>query len=426
MSRLEPSTASSRIGSIDALRGIALSGIFFVHMIERYLASMPVRGAYGDNSGALNGIIGGIVDALLRSKFFAIFSILFGLSFFIIFSAADRKGVDFRTRFLWRTAILFAVGYAHSLFFRGDILTIYAILAIPLMLLYRAGNRTLLAIAVAFALGLPKYVLFYFLHGQTLIAGAGIDPDTALNTAYYAAVTQGSLLDVFRSNAWDGHLWYLNIQFDIFGRGYQTFCYFLIGMWLGRLGLFERLEEYIPRVRRAFYISLALALPLMVSTFYFAMQLFSDGFVLDSWSKVFTFAGMNLADTAFTIAILCGFLMAYRTVRGQRLLDVLAPYGRMALSNYLLQSLVGTFLFYHWGLGLMQHFDHTQVAGLAIVFIVVQIVLSTLWLRRFNYGPFEWLWRSATYLRAQPMRKGSAAAIAAARNLETLPENQAR
>ncbi|QBA64204.1 hypothetical protein [Muriicola soli] len=138
-----------RIDIIDALRGISLAGIVIVHMVENYLASLPPEGAMeAAHQGTFDYVIDGIILLLLRGKFFALFSFLFGLSFFIQMKNADLKGRDYQLRFLWRLALLLLLGYFHSLFYRGDILTIYALLGVFLVPFYRLKKQWILGFSV--------------------------------------------------------------------------------------------------------------------------------------------------------------------------------------------------------------------------------------------------------------------------------------
>jgi uncharacterized protein len=139
---------SSRIEIIDALRGLALAGIFICHMTENYIGSMsPQSFNESVHVGIIDDIIDGLIVFFLRGKFIALFSFLFGLSFFIQMDNGVKKGVQFGGRFLWRLIILLAVGYIHSLFYRGDILTIYAVLGMFLIPFYSINNKWILGIA---------------------------------------------------------------------------------------------------------------------------------------------------------------------------------------------------------------------------------------------------------------------------------------
>ncbi|MGB5646574.1 MAG: hypothetical protein WBM55_05595, partial [Muriicola sp.] len=135
---------TSRMDIVDALRGFSLAGIVIVHMVENYIgAPFPEGTMEATHQGPLDYVVDGFILLFLRGKFFALFSFLFGLSFFIQMDKARRGGMDFRMRFLWRLMILLAIGFAHSLFYRGDILTIYALLGVLLIPCYKLKDRWL-------------------------------------------------------------------------------------------------------------------------------------------------------------------------------------------------------------------------------------------------------------------------------------------
>ncbi|MEO0526488.1 MAG: DUF418 domain-containing protein, partial [Bacteroidota bacterium] len=134
-----------RIEIIDALRGFSLAGIVIVHMVENYVgAPTPEHVMDATRAGIADYIVDGFIAVFLRGKFFALFSFLFGLSFFIQINNAEKQGNRFAGRFLWRLLILFGIGYLHHLFYRGDILTIYAVLGIFLIPFHRIGNKWIL------------------------------------------------------------------------------------------------------------------------------------------------------------------------------------------------------------------------------------------------------------------------------------------
>ena len=119
---------------------------------------------------------------------------------------------------------------------------------------------------------------------------------------------------------------------------------------------------------------------------------------------MFAMHTMDLANIGMTAFILAAFLSIYRGKNGYRL-NVLAPYGRTALTNYVFQSVLGTFIFYGWGLGLLTELRNIYTFLLAIVVLTIQIIISKWWMRKFYYGPFEWLWRSLTWWKWMPMLK---------------------
>ena len=178
--------AKKRIEIIDALRGFSLAGIVIVHMVENYIAAPTPEGALdATHTGVLDYVVDGFIMILLRGKFFALFSFLFGLSFFIQMDSAHQKGEDFRWRFLWRLLLLFAIGYLHHLFYRGDILTIYALLGVFLVPFYKVRNPLILGTAAVLFLGLGRYVIFMITGGDNLFVSGGFDPNSPEIVTYF-------------------------------------------------------------------------------------------------------------------------------------------------------------------------------------------------------------------------------------------------
>ena len=396
---------SGRIQSIDAFRGFALAGIAVAHMVEQYYGALPPEGLFaGVNASLLDQVAGAFMDILVRGKFFALFSFLFGVSFFIQMDNAAQKGVNFRVRFLWRLALLFAIGYAHALFYRGDILTIYATIGVLLVLFFNVRTSICLGIAAAIFLGLPRYLLFAMYGGEPVIPGGAEDPTLPFNVAYTNALLHGSAYDVFAANAWDGLLSKAEFQVNVFGRAYQTFAYFLVGMCVGRLQLFRDPERFRPALKRLLRYSLLATIVFFVAVGYLFMSA-PEGGEFNNWHMMFALTAMDLWNLALATVYLAAFLLIFVRPTGGRVLGKLAPYGRTALTNYVLQTLIGTAILYNFGLGLIGTLSNADMFGLAIVLITIQVALSTLWLRHFRYGPLEWLWRSGTWLKWQPLRR---------------------
>jgi uncharacterized protein len=398
---------AERLHIIDAFRGFALMGIVLVHMVEQYLAAAPSQELRSVMvQGPLDGIIDFLLQLLVRGKFFAMFSFLFGLSFFIQMDRAASRGVNYQGRFLWRISLLLLIGYVHSLFYRGDILTIYAMLAFLLVPFYRASNRTLLVVSCLLLAGAGRYLVFALYGGETIIPlGAG-EPHLPHNIAYFGAVTSGSLVDVFSANAVLGHLAKLEYQLNINGRFYLTFAFFLLGLWVGRIRLFERLDEWHGAVKKTLKWGIGLTLVFFVMIILlFGAASGGTGQIekMDTWLLMFAMTSIDLFNFSLAVVMLCAFVLIYRRERGGQILGKLTPYGRMALTNYIAQTLIGTFLLFNYGLGFIGDVSNSQVFFMAVLIISVQVWLSAVWLRYFRYGPIEWLWRSGTWLSWQPM-----------------------
>ncbi len=202
-----PPPVKNRIISIDALRGFALAGVALVHMVEQYIAGPHPEGFMEGVNGIPDQIIQGIIGIFFTGKFFALFSILFGLSFSIQMESAQNKGQKFSGRFIWRAALLFIIGYIHQLFYRGDILTIYAVLAPFIIPFYRVSSKWLLITAGLIFLGIPRFIAFA-VFGAESVTGVHpmMDNNHELVRNYMDTIANGSLSEVFYLNATYGML----------------------------------------------------------------------------------------------------------------------------------------------------------------------------------------------------------------------------
>lgn len=396
---------NKRITIIDALRGFALAGIVICHVVENYIAG-PTPQAFNEavHPGMVDSIIDGAIGILLRGKFIALFAFLFGLSFFIQMDNGQKKGSGFAGRFLWRLVLLLGIGFVHSLFYRGDILTVYALLGVFLIPFYKLSNKVVLAFSVVLFLGLARFLLFYFNGTDALFHEMDMEPDSTDTLAYYDILKNGSIQEVFAFNAVEGHLSKAEFQFGFFGRGYFTFAFFLVGLYVGRMGFFNRFMEEQKLTRKVLVIA---TISLVVSIGITAAAFISMGenFEMNSWTAMIGFTGVDFANAAMTLIYIALFVLLYRKVKNKNWLEHLAPYGRMALTNYVLQSVIFTFILFGWGLGLIGELRQLYTFLMALVFIALQVWLSKLWLKQFRYGPLEWLWRSLTYFKVMPFMR---------------------
>ena len=403
MTTSEPSSLG-RIRALDAVRGFALAGVAIVHMIEQYLgAPMPPEEQARMAAGVLDKIVLGVDFAFLVGKFYTLFSLLFGLSFFIQMDRAARQGADFRRRFAWRLLILFGIGFLHHLFYRSDILTTYAVLGLFLIPAYGLADRWLLGLAAALFLGAGRF-LAMALVGPTPFPAWAQSPAAPWVRVTYDTLTQGGLSDVVAMNALGAYPPLLNFQLGIFGRGYVTLGLFLVGLWLGRRRFFEGVLERPSPLTRGLKVSGGLSALLLVTTAGVFAVTGPPPESLDSWGFALGLTASDLLNLALAGVWFFGFLAACSRPWGTGLLDAFAPYGRMALTNYVAQGLLGTFLYYGFGLGRLGEWRALHAALAAPALVVAGLVASRLWLARFRYGPLEWLWRSLTYLRLFPLR----------------------
>ncbi|TMU56415.1 DUF418 domain-containing protein [Flagellimonas algicola] len=397
--------SQERIKIVDALRGFALAGIVIVHMVENYIgAPSPASFNEAVHQGPMDYAVDGFIGLLLRGKFFALFSFLFGLSFFIQMDKAHQRGESFAGRFLWRLLLLLGIGYVHSLFYAGDILTVYALLGIFLIPFYKIKNNWILGFVALLFLGLGRYLVFFYTQGQNMFGTMEMSPESASVLEYYTLLKEGSLSDVFSANAYNSHLNKMDFQFGIFGRGYVTFGYFLLGLYIGRTGFFKKYREQKKLVQRTWIWSLVLFL---VSGGLMAVTFGSMGgnVTFDNWTAMLGLTAMDLNNVAVTFILISVFVILYKRTKPQKFLEKFIPYGKMALTNYFAQSVIGTFLLFGWGLGYIGELRNLYTFGIAFLVIAFQMILSKWWLSKFKYGPLEWLWRSATFFKFFPIKR---------------------
>ncbi|ATC64216.1 hypothetical protein CMV30_09745 [Nibricoccus aquaticus] len=388
----------SRIDLIDALRGSALLGIFLLHCIEHFEFSQypPDPPAW---LASLNQQTKDTLFFLFGGKAYAIFAMMFGVSFSLIIDSAARKGLDFRARFVWRLFLLGAGGYLFGLLYCGEILTMLAVLGLPLVFLHKAPDRLLLWLSALLLLQLP--FLYQLLRSfadpayQPLRLGVG---------AYYREMYQvfghEGFLEVVKVNAWTSILgrsaWAIEN-----GRYLQMFGLFLWGIVLARARFFENPDASSRLARRALIVALIAAVALYVARA--GLPSLDASKVQQGILKKLLTSWLALAQMVVWAA---GFILLYQLPRVQKLLRLLIPFGRTSLTCYVLQNALGVLLFYHFGAGLFRHWGqfYSLLFGLAV--FAVQLPLMHVWLRHFHYGPLEWLWRCLTQLSFKtPFRK---------------------
>jgi uncharacterized protein len=424
-------SVNDRIRLIDALRGLALAGVGITHFGDQYLGFMPPP---DHRSYAVQSVLDGVFEALRQifivGKGFGLFSLMFGLSFALQMQRAERRDPqhDFRRRFAWRLTVLFGIGYLHSLLFAGDILIVYALLGLPMLLFYRVPDRWLLAIALVLLIGTPRVV-------QRVVGGPGSVAEqkvlqTSMDAAavrHWQALESGNLALIVPNNATEGLRSKWDFQMGFMGRGYQTFALFLIGLWAGRRRLFENVEAHRVLFKRVLRWAggLTLALPLLAIALMLVGRAMGgaqqgsqgpEGGIpdLSSWQVIAGICFYDIWNNLMTLFYVAAFVLLFQRRSWQALLARFAPLGRMALTSYLLQTVVGVLVFYGFGLGLLGRYGHSVAIPIGLAVVVVQAWLCPLWLRHFRFGPIEWAWRSLTWLRRQPFRISPEATVARA------------
>ena len=403
-----PVAETERIDLIDVLRGFALLGILAANM-PLYSHPLLVSGTgMPRGNSPLDGVADFVVAWLATGKFYPLFSVLFGLGVSIQLERAAARGVDFKRYFVRRMLILLGLGVAHALLvWNGDILVVYALVGLLLFLFRNARPRTLLIwaavlFAIPLALGLSNALIGVVAAVAMGPALGAFNVAATLNQINRLAIetyARGSWGQIF---VWRAVEWLVMMLSSLLNAGPHILGLFVLGMYAGKTRLFSDLPGHLSLFRKGLRYGLLVGLP---ANLLIALARSSVNGNLLSPLLLLTQPLLLVTGPLLTAGYVGAFAALARRPSIHRLLRPLAAAGRMALSNYLMQSIVCTTLFYSYGLGLFGQVG--AFAGLALTFGLwsVQLIVSWLWLRAFRFGPLEWLWRSLTYGRRQPMRR---------------------
>lgn len=399
-----PVTPAERIVALDVLRGFALLGILIMN-IQWF--SMPMAAyfnptVYGDLTGP-NRRVWVLSHVLIDQKFMTIFALLFGAGIVLLTSRLENRGQSAWKIHYRRTVWLMLFGLAHAyLIWSGDILVLYALCALVVFWFRKLSPRQLVSVGIVSLAISPALVWF---GGATMTywppeiherMQAAWQPDAVTIQAQVAAYRGDWLtqMDVRVPESLE-----MNTYGLLFVGFWRAGGLMLIGMALYKWGVLTA------RRSRRFYAAMALAgLPAGLTIVASGVQ---QNFA-HNWAMAFSRFGpglqFNYWGSLLVSGAYIGLVMWWTRWGGlARLQAVLAAVGRMALSNYLLQTLMATTLFYGHGFGLFGAVERTGQLVVVLTIWIFQLVWSPLWLHYFRFGPAEWLWRSLTYWRSQPM-----------------------
>lgn len=407
-------TLLQRITVIDALRGFALLGVILTHMWQHYSIFSPDIEMRESLFPSMDESIEWLMRNVIMGKFINIFAFLFGLSFFIQMDRANRKGIDFRKRFIWRMIILFVIGIVGSMFYSGDILSVYAAFGVLMVFFYKFKNWLLILIACLLLIGLPRIITTTydqtFKVEQTTADSAQNREERPSRRSQDINAEKPSFFNSAKRNLTTGFEGKLNYQFGIFGRGYITLAMFIFGLIVGRLRFFEQVQTH---KKRNYMLFAAFILGVIVINFILDLlpqETINVRSIMSGENispSLLTTMGLNDIKSVLLSGVLAmGFIILYQMESIRKYLDVISPYGRMGLTNYEMQSVIGCFLFSMWAFGsFFGSLGTTELFMLGIIIYTLQIIFSTYWMKYYLYGPLEWFWRSATYLKLQPFRR---------------------
>jgi len=385
MGPLQPIEKQNRLPVIDSLRGLALLGILVANIpfanYEHVSASRDVSDFQGSDN-----VLSFLFHLLIEKKFITIFSMLFGFGFYVQLKRAEERGIDFKSYFLKRMTILLLIGCVHAyIFWFGDIIRDYAICGMFLLFVYKWKPGKLLPAAIVFSV---------FLTGSVFIANGVFNlQEYAYDTAIAAEHPQAT-------SYW--RYLYINARIDPFVNFVQdspitlVFCFgnMLTGFWMAKSGFFHQQEKFGSVRKKLIMAGIFLGIPAS-----YLLWLINMGKIELSpaliWLPYVIVGGMVLQSLSYIAA----FIQLFRLEAWRKILSLFATVGKMALTNYLLQTVFYLLFFFHWtnGLKLYGRLTITETYLVALGLFLVQVVFSTWWMKKHEQGPVENIWKRLSY-----------------------------
>jgi uncharacterized protein len=416
MNQLAPVRQEEREVFMDVLRGFAILGIFIANLASFtfYGSDLPDKGPFinlkADHTMAF------LHHMLIEGKFYSIFSLLFGWGLALQFKRAASAGVNALPTVRRRLLFMLLLGAIHLLIWPGDIVFFYAILAFILLPLRKLSNKTLL---ITGSILILTPILFYWLKmnysdlrypaDKLNEVGGRINArffpefqDIKSREEFEVKIKDLTWWDFLKNNI-SGFFYRYSYLFHV-SRVSKVLGMFMIGYVIGRSDFYKNLAQH----RKLVYIIIVCGLLVGLPANYFLakqMENHMGDYFEYKMNGLYQTIYYALGVAPLAMAYVGLFMLAFKTNAGNKFLLLLAPAGKMAFSNYIMQSLIGNYVFFTAGLGYMFKVGPLAYTIFGVLVFILQVIFSTLWLKYFNYGPVEWLWRSATYGKWQPIRK---------------------
>ena len=378
-----------RIEVVDALRGFAVMAIILVHNLEHFI--FPVYPT--DSPEWLNILDHGVfnsVFSLFAGKAYAIFALLFGFTFYIQNNNQKKQGKDFGYRFLWRLVLLVGFATLNAAFFpAGDVLLLFAVVGLVLFFTRNWSDKAILITSIIFLLQPVEW--YHYI--ASLINPAHQLPDLKVGEMY-SEVTEytksGNFGEFILGNITlgqkDSLFWAINA-----GRFFQTAGLFLLGFYIGRKQLFVSSEKNLHLWIKTLIVSAISFAPLytlkelVMKNDAIIQQ--SAGTAFDMWQKL-----------AFTLVLVASFVILYPNNTFNKMVSNLRFYGKMSLTNYITQSIIGAFIYFPFGLYLAPYCGYTISLLIGIFTFLLQVRFCKWWLNKHKQGPLEYIWHKWTWI----------------------------
>lgn len=400
---LRPVSTSERVDTIDILRGMALFGILaanirgFAGPALTYFTPHLFWPAFHDR------LAQAFIDTFVQGKFITIFAFLFGVGFAVQFERAEQRGAKFLSTYARRLGLLFLFGLIHGLLiWFGDILLVYALDGFLLLLFRKRMDKTLKIWAAITLLLMPLVMTGMFIAAQSgakMPEMPGPKPEAIAREA--DIYENGSFAEIEKQRAADAvkHNWGF---FPFFG--WHVLGLFIIGILAWRKRVFHPTPESLPKYRTAMWWGFAIGVTGNVTAT--VLRWMFNPPPMPTTPVAYAVVVISaIATPALSLGYICFVILVCQREVVRARLRAFAAIGRTALTNYLLQSVIGTLIFYGYGLGLLGDVGPAVLLPMTVAIFALQLVISPWWLRRFRFGPVEWLWRRLTYGGPLPMRR---------------------
>ncbi|MEZ5465256.1 MAG: DUF418 domain-containing protein [Lysobacteraceae bacterium] len=388
---IAPIPERERVELIDALRGFALLGVLFVNLHSLSLFGLlPKAEREALPTAGVDHWLGWFSDTFVSGTSITLFSLLFGMGFAMQMQRGD-SGIGTRI-YVRRLLLLLLIGLLHAALWWGDILRYYAALGLLLIPLSRLSSKWLATLGALTVIVLPLWL-------QTFLPGL-------LPKQIISSESAALSLSAFSGNDW-GAVFDANLARDLRMRiavwVLPTYVLgrLMIGAALGRSGVLQQAAQHHHLWQRSFVVMSLLSVAILLAL---AFRPAADAWIALPWldgqnGRWLTSLLRNAAPLCLGLAYLGGFVLLYLAPASRRFLRWLAPVGRMALTNYLSQTLLSIAIFYGIGLGIGPRFGMLGILFATLLIFAAQAVWSVRWLERHQQGPMEALWRRLTYGR---------------------------
>lgn len=405
-----PVLQTERADILDSLRGFALLGVLLDNLFGfTGWAFLNLQQKEALSTWPVDGVLGMAEFSFIHGKFYSVFSLLFGIGFSVILLRSEQRGINPLKIFYRRLFLLAIIGAFHLRFiWEGDILLLYALVGMLLPLFRKCSDRAILIWAIALILSPILIdvlrVIFQFSPGKLLFQQADLI-DTKNNLPKDSSIAQYIYTS---TNSWEHWQKWLEPGFfyrygDLLNQNRipKVLGMFLFGFYAGRKLMYVNLQDHVSLFRKLRKWGFIIGIPAGIATAIFYVDEKSVPKAIGLLDTVLYAVSVVPLCLAYVSAICLQWIKKDGNTRWK----ILSPVGRMALTNYLMQSIIGIILFYGIGFGLGGDIGPTLFFPIGIGIYILQIAYSTRWMKHFNYGPFEWIWRQLTYWKKLPLRK---------------------